>query len=52
MDELPEAELKAAQRFLEYLRDIRACQEISVTNKGSSAGGHNSRYREIRRGLG
>ena len=36
VDELPETELKAAQRFLEYLRDMSSDEEISVNERAES----------------
>lgn len=36
VDELPETELKAAHRFLEYLRDMSSDEEISAGEQAES----------------
>lgn len=36
VDELPETELKVAQRFLEYLRDMGSYEEISANEQVES----------------
>ena len=36
LDELPETELKAAQRFLEYLRDMSSDEEICASEQAES----------------